>query len=134
MLPVNAMLLSDVLDTARVCGDIGALSISQFCLLFSLVSHLYDRLCWHRSPDSDTLPVYLPPDVAKFLCKAIDVDEDTLFNCWDALRSSFVKLRTEDSDMSHSPLRNVSLLPLFLQVGLACGIGIYVNSLLIYVF
>jgi len=122
------MLLSDVLDAARLCGDIEALSISQFCLLQSLISHLYDHLCWHRSPDSDTLPVYLPPDVTKFLCEAIDIDQDTLSNVWNILRSSFVKLRTESEDVSHSPLRNASLLPLFLQVGLACGIGIYINS------
>jgi len=134
--PKHKMLLNDLLDVARDCGDIGQLSISQFISLSSLISHLRERLSWHHTSNSNTLPIYLPADVATFLCVVLDISDDELLNCWDVLRSLLMKLETENEDnvAFRHPLRNASLLPVFLQCGLPFKIGMSVNFLYSYVF
>jgi len=119
------MSLSRLLDAVRDCSIDDVLSLSQFLTIFSLVSHLRARFGWSQTPDSTGLPLILPTDVLGFLSSALDIDEEVILKIWHVLRPFLADApaKHEDNAMYDSPLQNASLLPLFLEHGLAFGIG-----------
>jgi len=117
--------LSSLLETLRDCNEITLLSIPQLLSLFSLVSHLRNRLGWSQRSDSSALPLLLPINVANFLCLVLDINDAVLRKIWQALRPFLAALpeKHKDGTMYDSALHNASLLPLFLEYGLPSGIG-----------